>query len=118
MKLKYSSVSEACVQGEFYHQCRVRNIPCYLEYTYEDCRFDAVIYNKETKEIFSIVEFKSYYHKYTPARTDTRQVDKYLKFNLPIMYVVRLSEIEWALNYIEEKIIDKKHEPIIITKNR
>lgn len=62
MEFKPRKLSEATLQAEFYHQCRLQGIECFLEYRAfwngkSGSRFDAVII--KDNQIKAIVELKS-----------------------------------------------------------
>ena len=99
MKFKLPKrISEANIQAEFYSQCKSNNINVYHEYKYEECRFDAVIY--EHDKIILIVEFKSYKRKRKP-NYETKQIQKYKKYNIPILIVGRMEDVKRTVNYIK-----------------
>jgi hypothetical protein len=90
-----NKVSESNIQAEFFCKCREVGLNCYLEYTYENCRFDAVLYDDE-KNIYCIVEFKSY--KTDKAeKLNTKQLCRYKKYNLPIIVCTRLDDVKGAI---------------------
>ena len=101
MKLEYYRISEVSIQAEFFHQCRVANIPCYLGYKYEHSVFDAVIYDKPTREIYCLVEVKSYSKKDKEVYIG-KQFAKYSRYGLPIFYIVRMEDIHPTINKIKE----------------
>lgn len=84
-------ISEANIQAEFYHQCKLATVKCYLEYTLDNCRFDAIIYN-ESNEIVFIVEFKSY-KTFKPEITSTKQIEKYKKHGIQIIMISRIEHV-------------------------
>ncbi len=98
MKFKLPKrISEANIQAEFYRQCKTNNINVYLEYKHEECRFDAVIY--EYDKIVLIVEIKSYKRKRKP-NYGTKQMQKYEKYNIPVLLIGRMEEINKTIQYI------------------
>ena len=92
IKINRPRISEANIQGEFYHYCRVLDIPCYLEYKHENSRFDAVICDPQRDEILIIVEIKNMIRKHN--NWNTKQLIKYKKFNLPLILIDRSSSIK------------------------
>jgi len=88
---KPDRIAEANIQAEFYHQCKVRGIECYLEYKHEQSRFDAII--TEEEYIRFIVEFKSYKTN-KKGKTKTRQLDKYRQYGLPVFLITRMEQID------------------------
>ena len=100
-KVKYR-VSDANIQAEVYHRLRNICIPCYLEYKYENSRFDMVILDKTMKNIIAIVEFK-FYRYVSSLKRDyriTKQYKKYSKYNLPLLYCRHKTEINRVINDI------------------
>ena len=93
-------IAETTIQAEFYHQCRLNKIRCYLEYKYEHSRFDGVLYD-EYKNIYAIIEFKS---RYNPFELDVkgRQFNKYMQYNIPLIYVVNMKSVTRAIDYIKQ----------------
>lgn len=92
-KYKKNKVNSAVIQAEFYARCKEENIICYLEYKERNSRFDALIFDRDLNKI-AIVEFKSYTSKEKKAVKNTKQIKKYLSYNLPVLLVVRHEEIE------------------------
>jgi hypothetical protein len=97
-----SRITEANIQAEFYHSCKMNGINCYLEYKIDGCRFDAVIYDN-TNEILAIVEIKSYITDKEPRR-NTKQIKKYSLHSLPIFMISRLDQIESVIDEIKKLI--------------
>ncbi len=90
-----NKISESNIQADFFCKCRDVEINCYLEYTHEDCRFDAVLYD-DAKNIYCIIEFKSYKTDKL-EKLNTKQLKKYEKYNLPIIVCTRLSDVNNAI---------------------
>lgn len=84
-------LSEATLQAEFYSECLRQHIGCFLEYTYEDCRFDAVIVYKG--KIVFIIEIKSHSRKYKLDEYGNPQIKKYERFNIPVITLTRKCDI-------------------------
>lgn len=101
MELKFNRVSEVSVQGEFYHRCRLADIPCYLGYKYEHSVFDCVIYDKDTKQILCLVEIKSYINPIKEAHKG-KQFNKYSQYKIPLFYILRLEDIDLTIRKIQE----------------
>lgn len=87
----YNKISEATIQGELYHKLRKEGITCYLEYKYEDCRFDCVII--VGSKVYMIIECKSYKRDSKKPITNTKQYKKYSKYGIPVLYCVRWTDI-------------------------
>lgn len=94
-------ISEANVQAEFYHQCKLHRIKCRLEYKYENCRFDCVLYDKN-KNVYAIIEIKNRKRKFAP-NVNGKQATKYKRFNIPIIYILNYDAIPYAISYLLQK---------------
>jgi len=94
------TIPSANIQAEFYRQCLDNGISVYLEYKYENCKFDAVVY--ENDDVRFIVEFKSYATKRTPKR-NTKQMKKYGSYGIPVILVTRMEDVCLAINQILNK---------------
>ena len=103
--------TEATIQAEFYHQCRLKGIQCALEYSafirFVDGRrspisiFDMVILNRERTKVWAIIEVKkdeTHSHEYTWYNTE--QGKKYKKYGLPIYLVITMQDIKTIINVI------------------
>lgn len=93
-------ISEANIQAEFYCRCKENNLNCYLEYKIDNCRFDCVIYD-ENKNIYAIVEIKSYTRDKEP-NWNTKQMRKYRQFNLPIYLITKIDQIDNIISKLKE----------------
>lgn len=84
---------EANVQAEFYHRCRnfhrCRNLGLRLclEYRLDNCRFDAVMINSRD-EIYAIVEFKSWIRDKDVMNYDSKQLQKYRAYGVPVVFLL------------------------------
>jgi hypothetical protein len=107
MKLEYKRISEANIQAEFYRQCMDHGLHCYLEFPQGNCRFDAVVYTKPDKDIHFIIEIKSYKSKTHEAHLYTEQTNKYRQFGIPVLVIVRRSEILKTVRFIKKKLEEK-----------
>lgn len=100
MKLEIKGrIAEANIQAEFYRKCVENNLCCYLEYKFEKSRFDAVLYHKNTLEIYAIIEIKSYALNKNP-NLNTKQLFKYRQYNIPVYVIGRLEAIDSVINKI------------------
>lgn len=105
MKFKPNSrLSEANIQAEIYHQCKMYHIKCYLEYKHEHSRFDVVIVWKD--EIVCIIECKSYKTDKS-GKTNTKQHAKYSQYSLPVFLVTRLEQVPQLISDIQALLISK-----------
>lgn len=100
-----AKITEANIQAEFYHQCKLNGINCYLEFTHGKCRFDAIIYNNEGVVRF-IVEFKSYKTN-RPEIIDTGQIKRYSSYNIPVIMITRMQHIENVISKLKTHIHGK-----------
>lgn len=91
-------VPEANIQAEFYLLCRRHGIRILLEVKYENCRFDALVFNGERP--FAIIEVKSRGPKRAiyGLNQNGRQMQKYSRYGLPIIGVVSPRHIISAFN--------------------
>ena len=96
--IKPDRIAEANIQAEFYHQCKLNGIECYLEYKHEHSRFDAVIIQND--EIEFIIEFKSYKTD-KAAKLNTKQLDKYRKYGVQIFVITRMETVYLFVNQIQ-----------------
>ncbi len=93
--------TEPNVQAEFYHQCKLTGLPCFLSYRSlwsgpapNDAHFDAVIH--DDREIWAVVEFK---RGWKDARrrcrwANSRQCVKYKAYGVPVFLVTCPDEIQ------------------------
>ena len=95
LEIKRKKITEANIQAEFYHQCRLLKIPCYLEFKFGNSRFDAVIYRPKTYEILIIIEVKNYIKP--KKEYNTLQFYKYKKYNLPIIVINNVDSIKESI---------------------
>ena len=89
--------AEANLQAEFYHQCRSRDIPVFLEYCsrwndYAGVRMDAVIHR--AGKIIALCEIKKSPNPERRRRTwiHGRQGQGYKAWNLPIFLILAESD--------------------------
>jgi Holliday junction resolvase-like predicted endonuclease len=107
LELKEDRPSEANIQAEIYHQCRLRDIPCYLEYKVKTenskgCRFDVVIHKNNM--IKAIIEVKSRKLKHSLKGKDrwisTKQCMRYSQFEVPVYYINRMEDVSALIDII------------------
>ena len=114
--------AEANLQAELYHQCRLRNIPIFLEYCsrwndYAGVRMDAVIH-KDGK-IRALCEIKKSPNPEKRRRTwiEGRQGRSYKSWNLPIFLILSEKDFPeiwafWAeINPVQPEISAGPAEP-------
>lgn len=97
-------ITEANIQAECYSRLRNRGIKCYLDYYYEKCRFDMVVYieGRLYSEIILIVEFKS--KSLGHVMKETKQYLKYAKFGIPVVYCSHWDEIGYTIKTIKSAV--------------
>jgi hypothetical protein len=89
---------EANIQAEFYHQCKLNNIKCYLHYKIDHSVFDAIIIKDNT--IIKIIEFKSYVTN-RDGKINTKQLKKYSQYGIPIVLITRLWQIQNVIDSLK-----------------
>lgn len=102
-KYKFPRIPSAIIQAEFYARCREEKIICYLEFKEKNARFDALIFDDLLNKRF-IIEFKSYRDLSKKPIIDTKQLNKYKKFGLPIILITRIEQIDEIINYLKTNI--------------
>lgn len=92
-----SRIAEANIQAEVYHQLKLLNIPCYLEYKVDNCRFDIVLLSKDLKNIIAIIEIKSHSEKRVNSKKGIlktgKQYQKYNQYGLPLLYCTTMNTV-------------------------
>lgn len=91
--IRYGKVPEANIQAEFYRLCRQNDVKILLEVKYQNCRFDAVVFNNDKP--FAIVEIKNYGKKCTERglKRTGRQWLKYSSYGIPVIEVLNSRQI-------------------------
>jgi len=117
-------VSEVTIQAELFSRCKENNFECALEYTYENCRFDAVIV--VDKDIVAIVEVKSLSdiavlkeRKFTTKKiASSDQLKKYTAYGVPVLLCLSRRDIGRTVykigKLVEEHPFTKKQKEIKI----
>jgi len=79
---------EANIQAEFYHCCRLLEIPCVLEYRTPTGRHDVVIFSRNFDYLLAIVECKC-----SQAQCDypSRQITRYREVGVAIYTLCSLA---------------------------
>ena len=104
--------AEANVQAEFYHRCRLLKLRLCLEYTCNNCRFDAVMIDNNDN-IYAIVEFKRSTKGY--VSTKTKQLKKYSKYGVPILICINFEGINDTIIKCQE-LLKNANTPQIFNK--
>lgn len=91
------------LSSEIYHQLKLLGIRSHLEYKHENSIFDLIVLDAQDNIKF-IVEVKNLEHK-VKGRTNTKQFAKYIQYNIPIVFVYKLSQIAEAIEYIKLNLI-------------
>lgn len=96
---------KANIQAEFYKQCKDNNINVCLEYKYNNCRFDAIVYDKYNF-VWFIVEIKNYKHPKKGRITFkyTKQYKKYSSFHTELILITCMKEVKKYVKYIKNKM--------------
>lgn len=79
-------LAEANIQAEVYLRLKALGIPIILEYSVSSYRFDAVIYDKSSKDIIVIVETKKKETSFSDW-VKTKQGIKYSNIGIPIVLI-------------------------------
>lgn len=99
----FNKINSAVVQGEFYSRCKENGIICYLEFKWGKSRFDALIFDKNLNKRF-IVEIKSYKDEFEEPNYNTKQLDKYRRYDLPVLLITRLEQIDEIIKQIKNNL--------------
>ena len=94
--------SEALVQAEFYHQCRLAGVPVALEVTTKVGRLDAVVLSECREWALAIVECERY-----KANPNTRQLGRYGTLGVPVYVLCRISLAKPLLDTIRAECAHK-----------
>lgn len=111
--VKKHPLPEFNITAELYHQCRLHNIPCILEYTFKIqyliYRADAIILNKEKSKILYIIEVKR-------AKPEEKTLCKYSlweeKLNIPILFIY---SYDGVFNFIQKISTNYSKNSTIVT---
>lgn len=101
----FNLIAEANTQAEIYHQCRLLDITCVLEYKIKNCRVDVAIF--EDYKILGIIEVKNY----TRERDlrPTRQFRKYRELGYPFFVCRNYKDIPETIELIQKWIANAKN---------
>lgn len=74
--------AEANLQAEFYHACRLIELPCVLEVHTPAGRIDAAILNKARTHLLAVIEVKRDRSAFMDGRS--QQIQSYKQLGLPV----------------------------------
>jgi len=104
MKFKVGKrISEANIQAEIYHRLKQEKIYSYLEYKYENCRFDIVVPDLKKEKVLVIIEVKSKIRT-SPTRRKTKQQLKYERFGVPVLYCNSMEDVASVIDKVKSLI--------------
>lgn len=97
--------NEVYLQIEFYNECLRAGLESYLEYKYEDCRFDCIVVRNG--QIIVVIEIKTK-GQFRNKENEERQIQKYSQFNVPLFIIDKKTDILTVIKKIIElqKIYD------------
>ena len=100
------TINEAFVQMELYRRLVEEGITVYPEYTITNVRCDLVVVFKN--KIKAAIEVKKKQRQV--LYRGSKQVAKYLKLGIPVIYCLGLESVEKVVNIVKENILkDKVH---------
>lgn len=102
--------SEAVIQAEFYHQCRLIGLPCTLEWGSALGRMDLVVFNRQWTHVLAIVETKRWY---TP-NPSSRQIARYKKSGAPVFGLADPLRAEKLAKQIKRQYFDTNSEGVSV----
>jgi len=86
--------NEATLQAEFYHFCKIRKIPCYLEVCTVNGKHDAIIiYPKKIIVEFKMVKNISEIQKIPDIPQNANQLNNYLDGKIPVLIITNKCDI-------------------------
>jgi hypothetical protein len=74
--------SEANLQGEFYHACKLIGLQCALEVSTRAGRLDAVVLSADRGRILAIIEVKK--HAFSFLNGHSSQIIRYKRLGVPV----------------------------------
>lgn len=97
------------LKAEIYHQFRIQSIRCasweiICEYKNDNCRFDLIIYDKETLDVFVIIEVRRIGVRKAP-KLNGRKHTKYCSSG-NVLYIGHFHEIDNLFDCIEAGYVD------------
>jgi hypothetical protein len=93
--IKYQPVSEALIQSEFYHQAKLRNVPCLLTVKTKHGVPDILVMNSTKTEIIAVVEVKRGKELFV-----SEQLNRYKELGLPLFKLCSLDACSALLDSI------------------
>lgn len=86
-----TNLSEANIQAEFYHHCRLLGIKCVLELSTPVGRLDIAILNQEKTHLLAIIECKK---ESREIRDYSKQFRKYKTIGVPVIGLNKMCDAE------------------------
>ena len=102
------------IKADLYLELKKLNIPCILEYSFDNCRFDIALFtNTKYNQLMGIIEIKRSATKpHVKARCNrlltkanqnnfilTKQLKKYIDFDVPVFVVAGTWNISNGVNF-------------------
>lgn len=106
-------LAEASIQAILYGELQKLEIPCLLEVSFEDCRFDCVILRGD--RVIAIIETKSYSNNREP-NLKTKQYAKYSRYNVPVIYLTRQENVHDVICEIQLVLEDESIKGFILKR--
>jgi hypothetical protein len=108
--------TEATIQAEFYHQCRLLGLTCVLEYTTPVGRLDAVVFAEGLSAIIAGVECKrprthSGTRRNEVALENSRQLQRYRSTGITMFTLIRFEDAERLARLIKDMLQSATAEP-------
>lgn len=92
--------TEATLQAEFYHACRLLEIPCILELETPAGRLDAAILNSAHTALLCIVEVKR--NEYSLRNGNSPQLVRYRKLGAPVLTLTHKDNPHTLAQFIKD----------------
>jgi len=105
MSLPYTQarkMNSANIQAELYRRCYMAGLECILEHRHDKSRFDAIIV--KDGEIKVIIEVKNHRRDYGEKSINTKQLQKYRSYGVPVMLIRGMSDLDNSIKWLSENI--------------
>ena len=90
---EHNGIPHILIQAELYRQLKKNGIDVELEYEYEHCKFDLIVFEEKIPRF--VIEVKRY-----KFRKLTLQIQKYSQYDTEIIFVEGWNDITNCVNYI------------------